>query len=297
MVRRFGWMLSIASLAAVSLAGAACAGGDEPSFRPARASAEDLEARPPGAARPPASTERVAAPSEPSPQGALEVPAPGSADIAPADIVPVQAQGAVDPRLLQPSQLTERAPDQFVVELDTTEGPVRIEVTRAWSPNGADRFYNLVRVGYFTDIAFFRVIDGFMAQAGIHGSPEVNRAWRGANIPDDPPVQHNTRGMVSYAMGGPGTRTTQFFISFGDNSRLDSMGFAPFGRVLDMAPIDRLHAGYGEGAPSGRGPAQARLQQEGNAYLRAEFPELDYIRSARIVSGGTGPGPRVRPPG
>ncbi|MDQ3037193.1 MAG: peptidylprolyl isomerase [Myxococcota bacterium] len=210
----------------------------------------------------------------------------------------MQERGAVDPRLLTPAALNERAPARFVAELDTTEGPVRIEVTRAWAPQGADRFYNLVRAGYFTDVAFFRVIDGFMAQAGISGSPEVNAAWRSANIPDDPPQQSNTRGMVSYAMGGPGTRTTQFFVSFGDNSRLDSMGFAPFGRVLDMATVDRLYSGYGEGAPGGRGPAQQRVQTEGNAYLRAEFPQLDYIRSARIVSpapAGEGGGAGGRP--
>ncbi len=275
-VRSFGFVLTFTSLAAMT----ACAGNDEPSFRPARVSAEDRNAE-----RPAAPTERGA-----QPQVAPSEAAPAQPNEA-APIVPVQ-QGELDPRLMQPSQLTERAPERFIAELDTTEGPVRIEVTRAWSPNGADRFYNLVRAGYFTDVAFFRVIDGFMAQAGIHGRADVNRAWRSANIPDDPPVQHNTRGMVSYAMGGPGTRTTQFFINFGDNTRLDGMGFAPFGRVLDMAVVDRLHDGYGEGAPSGRGPVQGRIQQEGNAYLRAEFPELDYIRSARIVPAAGSAGER-----
>ncbi|HBQ13927.1 MAG TPA: peptidylprolyl isomerase [Myxococcales bacterium] len=169
------------------------------------------------------------------------------------------------------------------MRLDTTKGPILIDVTRAWAPHGADRFYTLVREGYFEDIAFFRVIEGFMAQAGLHGDPAVNTRWRERNIPDDPVVQSNTRGMVSYAMAGPGTRTTQFFISFTDNSRLNSMGFAPFGRVRDMAVVDRLHAGYGEGAPRGRGPIQGRIQSEGNAYLRRDFPDLDYIRSASIV--------------
>ena len=187
------------------------------------------------------------------------------------------------PRPSTPAAGDQRAPERYAVRFDTTKGPVIIDVTRAWAPYGADRFYTLVREGYFTDVAFFRVVSGFMAQAGIHGDPEMNTRWRPRRIPDDPVVESNTRGMVSYAMGGPGTRTTQFFINFVDNSRLDSMGFAPFGRVRDMAAVDALHAGYGEGPPSGRGPNQARIQTEGNAYLRAEFPQLDYIRSATIV--------------
>ena len=179
----------------------------------------------------------------------------------------------------------QRAPDTFSVRLDTTAGPIVIDVTRAWAPHGADRFFTLVREGYFSDVAFFRVVDQFMAQAGIHGDPAMNTRWRDRNIPDDPVVQHNQRGFVTYAMGGPNTRTTQFFISLVDNSRLDSMGFAPFGRVRDMAAVDALHSGYGDGPPAGRGPMQARIQSEGNTYLRAQFPELDYIRSASIVGG------------
>jgi peptidyl-prolyl cis-trans isomerase A (cyclophilin A) len=258
-----------------------CSSGEEPRFRPVRAHAEDRARQERAASRaatpPPASSAADEAPAAPEPG---QAPAIG----------PVQAE---DPRLLQPSQSSERAPDVFVAELDTTEGPIRIEVHRDWAPHGADRFWNLVRLGYYTDVAFFRVISGFVAQAGIHGRPEVNAAWRNAHIPDDPVVQSNTRGMVSYATGGPGTRTTQFFINLVDNTRLDGMGFAPFGRVLDMSAVDRLYAGYGEGAPSGRGPMQARIQREGNAYLRAEFPELDYIRSARIVSPA--PGEAARP--
>src|SRR5690606_32108513 len=132
----------------------------------------------------------------------------------------------------------------------------------------------------FTDVAFFRVIDGFMAQGGIHGDPDVAARWRDKNIADDPVRQSNTRGMVSFAMAGPNTRTTQFFINLVDNTRLDGMGFSPFGKVRDMAPVQRLYSGYGEGAPSGAGPEQARIQREGNSYLEASFPELDYIRSA-----------------
>jgi peptidyl-prolyl cis-trans isomerase A (cyclophilin A) len=176
-----------------------------------------------------------------------------------------------------------RAPDSFAVELDTTKGPIVIDVTRAWAPRGADRFYTLVRLGYFRQVAFFRVVEGFMAQIGIHGSPAVNQVWEHRRIPDDPPTQHNTRGMVSFATSGRDSRVNQFFVNFGDNSRLDSMGFAPFGRVRDMTPVDALYSGYGEGAPAGRGPSQGRITREGNPYLQQDFPQLDYLRDARVL--------------
>jgi cyclophilin family peptidyl-prolyl cis-trans isomerase len=188
------------------------------------------------------------------------------------------------PELLDPAAATVQAPATFTVQFETTKGEVLIDVTRAWSPNGADRFYNLVKIGYYDDTAFFRVIGGFMAQVGIHGDPRVNSTWRPARIQDDPVVESNTRGMVTFAKSSaPNSRTTQFFISFKDNSNLDSMGFAPFGKVRDMSVVDKLHKGYGEGAPRGRGPAQSRAQTEGNAYFRAEFPKLDYIEKATIV--------------
>lgn len=176
------------------------------------------------------------------------------------------------------------APARYSVKLNTTKGDIIIDVTRAWAPRGADRFYNLVKAGYYNDCAFFRVIDGFMAQTGISGDPAVNSQWQTKRIQDDPVEQSNRRGYVSFAMAGPNTRTTQFFISYRDNSRLDQMGFAPFGRVRDMTPVDALYSGYGEGAPRGRGPSQGRLQSEGNSYLRSDFPELDYIRTAQIIS-------------
>ncbi|MFZ1865961.1 MAG: peptidylprolyl isomerase [Polyangiales bacterium] len=176
-----------------------------------------------------------------------------------------------------------RAPDQYTVELDTTKGAIVIDVRRAWAPHGADRFYELVKNGYYTDVAFFRVIGGFMAQVGISGDPALNAKWREKTIPDDPVKASNTRGTVTFATSGPDSRTTQFFINFGDNSRLDSMGFAPFGKVQDMAPVDALYDGYGEGAPRGRGPSQALVQSQGNAYLRQNFPKLDYIKSAKIL--------------
>lgn len=261
------------AFASLLLVFVACGPGrEEPHFRP-RASAQDHERA--------AHTPAPSATPTPPPSSVVVAPPPSAAPppSGPATSAPV------DPRLLSPAGLREQGPATYTVELATTAGPIQIDVTRAWSPNGADRFYNLVRAGFYTDVAFFRVIDGFMAQCGIHGSPEVSRAWQRASIADDPVVQHNTRGMVSFATAGPGTRTTQFFINLVDNSRLDGMGFSPFGRVRDasMANVDRLYHGYGEGAPAGRGPQQARMQSEGNTYLRAEFPELSYIQSARVL--------------
>ena len=176
-----------------------------------------------------------------------------------------------------------KAPARYSVKLNTTKGDVVIDVTRSWAPRGADRFHELVKAGYYDNCAFFRVLDGFMAQTGINGDPAVNDQWRTKRIQDDPVEQSNRRGMVSFAMAGPNTRTTQFFINYRDNSRLDGMGFSAFGRVRDMQAVDALFSGYGEGAPRGKGPSQARIQREGNAYLKAEFPNLDYIRSAQIL--------------
>lgn len=195
--------------------------------------------------------------------------------------VPEKA-AAPNPALKDPTKATEKAPDQYTVKLETTKGDILIDVTREWAPQGADRFYNLVKIGYFDDVAFFRVIEGFMAQVGISGDPDVNGAWRVARIPDDQVKQSNTRGMVTFATAGPNSRTTQFFINFGDNSNLDGMGFAPFGKVRDMAVVDKINNEYGEGAPRGRGPNQMRVQTEGNKYLKAEFPKLDYIKKASI---------------
>src|SRR2546423_1532515 len=181
--------------------------------------------------------------------------------------------------------MREQAPATFRARLETSKGDVVIEVHRDWAPHGADRFYNLVRSGYFDGVRFFRVIPGFMAQFGIHGDPPVAAAWRDATIPDDPVRQPNARGTVSFATAGPGTRTTQLFINYADNNRLDGMGFSPFGRVVEgMDVVDRLYAGYGEGAPRGRGPDQSRFQAEGNAYLKQGFPELDYVTRATIVA-------------
>ena len=187
-------------------------------------------------------------------------------------------------RLRNPAALNEQAPERFKVNFDTSKGSFTIDVHRDWAPQGADRFYNLVKAGFYDDVRFFRVISGFMAQFGIHGNPAVQSAWRNANIKDDPVKQSNRRGYVTFATAGPNTRTTQLFINYRDNAALDKQGFAPFGEVTSgMSVVDKLHSGYGEGAPSGKGPNQGRLNAEGNAYLNKEFPQLDYIKSATIV--------------
>lgn len=185
--------------------------------------------------------------------------------------------------LKNPAGLKEKAPETFKVDFDTSKGKVVVEVTRAWAPNGADRFYNLVKSGFFNDTRFFRVIPGFMVQFGIHGDSTISAAWRMARIPDDPGKESNKRGYITFATAGPNTRTTQVFINFRDNAGLDSQGFSPFGRIISgMDVVDQLYSGYGEGAPSGRGPNQGQLQAEGNAYLAKSFPEMDYVKTATI---------------
>ncbi|MDA2938198.1 peptidylprolyl isomerase [Acidobacteria bacterium AH-259-A15] len=188
------------------------------------------------------------------------------------------------PALLAPSLAHEQAADHFKVRFNTTKGDFSVAVTRQWSPRGADRFYNLVRIGYFKDVAFFRVLEGFMAQFGLSGDPQVNTAWQSARIADDPVKESNRRGFISFAMAGPNTRTTQLFINYTDNSRLDSTGFSPIGEVVEgMEVVDSLYAAYGEGAPGGGGPNQSLIRSQGNRYLKKRFPKLDYIKSAHIV--------------
>ncbi|HEY5042760.1 MAG TPA: peptidylprolyl isomerase [Verrucomicrobiae bacterium] len=190
------------------------------------------------------------------------------------------------PAFADPAKLTAKAPETFKAQFDTTKGKFTIEVTRSLAPNGADRFYNLVSSGYFTDIAFFRVVPGFMCQFGMSGDPAVTAKWRQANIPDDLVKGSNTRGTITFAMGGPNTRTTQLFINFGDNSRLDSMGFPPFGKVIEgMDVVDKINGEYGDmPQQGGRGPNPDLMATEGNAYLKKDFPNLDYIKSATIVT-------------
>jgi len=186
-------------------------------------------------------------------------------------------------KLKNPAGLTEQAPATYKVLFDTSAGKFTVEVRRDWAPKGADRFYNLVKNGFFDDVRFFRVISGFMVQFGINGDPGVMARWRTAQIKDDPVTQSNKRGMITFATAGPNTRTTQVFINFADNTNLDGMGFAPFGRIVSgMNVVDAINAEYGEGAPRGRGPDQGKLQNEGNAYLAREFARMDYIKKATI---------------
>jgi peptidyl-prolyl cis-trans isomerase A (cyclophilin A) len=198
---------------------------------------------------------------------------------------PDETKAAASADLTQPSKLTEKAPDSFKVKFDTTKGTFTVEVTRSLSPNGADRFYNLVKAGYFKDIAFFRVVPGFMVQFGMSGDPKITSAWRDATIPDDPVKGSNTRGTITFAMGGPNTRTTQLFINFANNARLDGMGFPPFGKVIDgMNVVDKINGQYGDmPQQGGNGPNPAYIATQGNDYLKKNFPNLDYIKSAAIV--------------
>lgn len=189
-----------------------------------------------------------------------------------------------EPAYANPAKLTAKAPATFEAQFNTTKGKFIVKVTRALAPHGADRFYNLVRSGYFTDVAFFRVVPGFMCQFGISGNPKIAAKWRNATIPDDPVKGSNTRGTITFATAGPNTRTTQLFINYADNSRLDGQGFAPFGKVIKgMDVVDNIYSGYGDGPPFGHGPNQTLIQTEGNAYLKRDFPKLDYIKSAIIL--------------
>ena len=188
--------------------------------------------------------------------------------------------------LLRPSRFTETAPASYRVRLETSEGDVVIEVHRGWAPLGADRFYNLVRGGFYDDARVYRVVDGFMAQFGLNGDPYVNQAWKTQYLVDDPVAQSNTRGRVAFAKGGVHTRTTELFISYKDNSALDAEGFAPIGEVVEgMDVVDSFHSAYGDGPPRGEGPYQAMAQARGNDYLDAEFPELTRIVRASLEPG------------
>src|SRR3954468_5381004 len=183
--------------------------------------------------------------------------------------------------LLDPSKLKAVAPAVYKATFDTSAGIFVIEVHRDWAPKGADRFYNLVKNGFFDNDRFFRVVPGFMVQFGINGDPAIQKHWADANIPDDPVTQKNLRGYVTFAKtGAPNSRSTQVFINFADrNTFLDSQGFAPFGQVISgLDVVDKINSAYGER------PDQMRIQSEGNKYLTAQFPKLDYVTKARITS-------------
>ena len=180
---------------------------------------------------------------------------------------------------------SERAPGVFKVRFETTRGPFIIQVHRDWAPRGVDRFYNLVRKGFFDDSRFFRVRPGFIAQFGIPGDPKIASVWRKQTLPDDPVRRSNNRGTIAYAMTGPNTRTTQLYINISENTRLDADGFSPIGRVVEgMEIVDQLYSGYGEDAGGGmRGGKQGKIFEGGNTHLDREFPKLDKLVRASVV--------------
>jgi len=207
----------------------------------------------------------------------LTIAAACAAMIACSSPEPAKKEAAAPPK-------KEAAPDVFQVALDTSKGPVVIEVHRDWAPIGADQFYSLVKTGFYDGDRFFRVVRNFVVQFGINGDPKVNRLWSNASLPDDPVKQHNTRGMATYATAGPNTRSTQVFINLRNNSAaLDHTGFAPFGKVTSgMEVVDTLYSSYGDMAPRGQGPDATQLEIQGNDYLAGRFPRLDYIKKATI---------------
>lgn len=195
------------------------------------------------------------------------------------------------PSLLDPTprDLAAVAPDSFVVAFETTAGRFDVVARRAWAPAGVDRFHHLVRAGFYDGARFFRVVPGFVAQWGIPADPAASEAWRTRRIPDDTVRASNLRGRISFARGGPNTRTAQLFVNLRDNPRLDTLdafGFPPIGEVLGdgMAVVDALHGGYGEGPPRGRGPSQDSIRVQGEPHLARGWPELDVIRRAYVVT-------------
>ena len=180
--------------------------------------------------------------------------------------------------LLRVRNYAETAPPRFQVKIETSEGNVVIDIHRRWAPLGADRFYSLVRGGYYDDTRIYRVVEGFMAQFGLNGNPYVSQVWKSEFLVDDPVIETNTRGRVAFAKGGRHTRTTEVFISYKDNVALDGEGFAPFGEVIEgMDVVDAFYAGYGDGPPRGDGPYQAMAAARGNDYLDTQFLSLIHI--------------------
>lgn len=187
-------------------------------------------------------------------------------------------KAAPTPSLLNPNSLRAKAPETFKVKFNTTKGDIVMQVNRSWAPRGADRFYNLVKNGFFTNAAFFRVLPRFVAQFGISARPEVAAAWENAKIPDDPVTQSNKRGTLCFATAGPNTRTTQIFINYSDNASLDTQGFAPFAVITEgMEVVDKFFSGYGES------PDQGQITAKGKAYLDQKFPNLDRIITATVL--------------
>lgn len=232
----------------------------------------------PGASEAPPAT--VSEPSSPKPTPAEANPP----ENVPAD-APVKEEpaGNIVPSITRPAQpaparTPPKDPNVFLVRLQTTKGDIDIELHKDWAPLGVERFLELVKSGFFDGARFFRVVPGFVVQFGIAANPLLTSKWQGTEIQDDPVLQSNTRGILTFATAGRNTRTTQLFINLGDNPRLDNMGFAPIGRVVrGMDSVDSIDSRYGES------PQQPRIEDQGETYLSREFPNLDKIISARVI--------------
>jgi peptidyl-prolyl cis-trans isomerase A (cyclophilin A) len=234
-------------------------------------------------------------PFKPSPLPAehREASAAAAERVAAIELAQAELEAVATPAAESAADPAGEAPEVFRVRFECDHGEFIAEFKREWAPLGVQRVYDLVEDGFFEEARFFRVIDNFMAQFGIAGDPAMQAKWRERPLGVEPVKQSNSRGMITFAMAGRAAaplqttdnRTTQLFINFRDNSNLDEMGFAPVGRVVEgMDVVDAIYSGYGEGAPSGRGPNQGILQQQGNAYLEAEFPNLTYIKRAVILT-------------
>jgi peptidyl-prolyl cis-trans isomerase A (cyclophilin A) len=204
-----------------------------------------------------------------------------------------EAVSAGPPSLNRPASLNLTAPGVYEAQFSTTKGTFVVEVHRDWAPLGADRFYNLVKFGYYNGASFFRVVPGFVIQFGLNPNPQLSQIWSQAMIPDDPVRESNSVGTLAFAAAGPNTRTTQVFINLAENTNLDSMGFAPFGKVVQgMSVVHQIYGGYGDAPPGGNGPDQNRIMTEGSAYLEKFFPKLDSIKTAEILTANQ-PAPRA----
>jgi cyclophilin family peptidyl-prolyl cis-trans isomerase len=195
---------------------------------------------------------------------------------------PAAAGATAPPAIPGPAAQLPRSPDRYRVAFTTSRGAFTVEVTRALAPRAADRFFELVQGGYYAGTRFYRVVPGFVAQWGIHGDPAVSARWREATIPDDPPRTPNVRGTIAFAASGPASRTTEVFVSTGDNRRaLDRQRFAPFGTVVEgMDVVERINGEYGEE------PNHAKIKRQGTAYLTRWFPALDSVVAVQLVPDG-----------
>ncbi len=267
-------MFSSTLVALLMFSNTSCTNGEN-TAEPAPRNGPDSGAEP---ADPPSAGDAAAAAAA---RAAAEAIAKEAAKVAAAAKAAADAAGWAASALRDPAQANKTAPDVYKAKFETSKGDFVIEVHRDWAPLGADRFYNLVKVGFFAEVRFFRVLHGFMAQFGISGDPTLSAKWRKANITDDPVKKSNTRGHITFAMAGPNSRTTQVFINYGNNARLDRDGFAPFGVVLDdgMAVVESLYGEYGGHASN----QQSTIQERGNEFLNESYPKLDYIKKATIV--------------